>query len=178
MPIAAVMEKTIPIPEGVTVKLENCVLSVKGGKGTLTREFKDPKLQVVTEKDAIYVRANFPRIREKAMVGTWESHIKNMVKGTTEGYTYTMKIVYSHFPVKVTVKGDKVSIENFTGEKCPRYAKIVDGAKVSVKGDQVVVEGMNKECVGQTMANIEKATVIKGFDNRVFQDGIYLVKKE
>ena len=78
--------------------------------------------------------------------------------------------------VKATQK--KVTIENFLGERYPRTAKIVGDAKVKIQGDEVIVTGIHKEEVGQTMANIEQATKIKGRDPRVFQDGIYLVAKE
>jgi len=80
--------------------------------------------------------------------------------------------------MSVKVAGDKVVIENFLGERHPRTARIVGDTKVQVKGDEVEVTGINKEHVGQTMANIEQATRIKGRDPRVFQDGIYLVSKE
>ncbi len=43
--------------------------------------------------------------------------------------------------------------------------------------DEVMVSGIDKERVGQTMANIEQATRVRGFDIRIFQDGIYLVDK-
>jgi large subunit ribosomal protein L6 len=88
-----------------------------------------------------------------------------------------MKIVFAHFPMTVKVTGDKVNIDNFLGERHPRVAKIVGSAKVNVKGDEVTVTGINKEDVGQTMANLEQATKIKGRDPRVFQDGIYLINK-
>ena len=78
----------------------------------------------------------------------------------------------------VKAQGDIVTIENFIGERHPRTSKIVGGAKVSVKGDEVTITGVNKEDVGQTMANLEQATKIRGKDPRVFQDGIYLVSKE
>ncbi len=45
------------------------------------------------------------------------------------------------------------------------------------KGDSVTIEGNDREAVGQTAANLERATVVKGRDIRVFQDGIYLVSK-
>jgi large subunit ribosomal protein L6 len=48
---------------------------------------------------------------------------------------------------------------------------------VNVKGDIVDLTGANVEDVGQTAANIERATKIKGFDPRVFQDGIYIIQK-
>ena len=110
------------------------------------------------------------------MIGTTKAHISNMIVGVTEGFTYTMKIVFAHFPMTVIV--ERVVIDNFLGERHPRFSKIVGSAKVSVKGDEVTITGINKEHVGQTMANLEQATKIKGRDPRVFQDGIYLISKE
>ncbi len=68
-------------------------------------------------------------------------------------------------------------IENFLGERSPRRTRIVGETKVVVQGDQVVLTGSNVEDVGQTAANIERATKIRGFDPRVFQDGIYITSK-
>ena len=48
---------------------------------------------------------------------------------------------------------------------------------MKVKGDIVTIEGNNVEHVGQTAANLEKATVVKGRDIRVFQDGVYTISK-
>ena len=100
-----------------------------------------------------------------------------MIKGVTDGFVYQMKVVYSHFPMKVSVKGNELVIENFLGEKHPRKAKLYGDVKVNVKGDTVTVEGINREEVGQTAANIEHATRVKNRDIRVFQDGIYIVSK-
>ena len=110
-------------------------------------------------------------------MGTFRSHITNMIIGVTAGFEYKMKIVYSHFPVKTSVKGDKFVIENFLGEKYPRSASILGDTKISTKGDEVVLTGSDKEHVGQTAANIEQITRIKGYDPRVFQDGIYITQK-
>ena len=107
-----------------------------------------------------------------------KAHINNMLIGVTDGFTYKMKIVFAHFPMTVKVSGNKVNIDNFIGERSPRLSNIVGSAKVSVKGDEVTITGVNKEDVGQTMANLEQATKITGKDPRVFQDGIYLVSKE
>jgi large subunit ribosomal protein L6 len=101
-----------------------------------------------------------------------------MIIGLTDGFAYHMKIVYAHFPMTVKKTGNKITIENFLGERHPRTSKIVGDADVQIKGDEVIVSGINKEHVGQTMANMEQATKIKGRDPRVFQDGIYLVSKK
>ncbi|RJS73981.1 50S ribosomal protein L6, partial [Candidatus Bathyarchaeota archaeon] len=84
----------------------------------------------------------------------------------------------AHFPISVRVKDGYVVIENFLGERSPRYAKIVGDVKISVEQDDVVVKGIDIEKVGQTAANIENATRIKGKDPRVFLDGIYVYQKE
>jgi large subunit ribosomal protein L6 len=101
-----------------------------------------------------------------------------MIKGVVEGFECKLKIVYAHFPIQVKVEGDKVLIINFLGEKKPRKAQIVGKeTKVKVTSDEIIITGIDKEAVGQTAANIEQATRIKGYDPRVFQDGIYITVK-
>jgi len=78
-----------------------------------------------------------------------------------------------HFPFKVEISGNEITINNFLGEKIPRKAKIVDGCKVEIKGDEISVSGINKESVGLTAARLEIATKVKNRDRRVFQDGIF-----
>lgn len=172
-----ILREEIPIPEGIEVIVDNAV-TVKGSKGTLTRNFNNKTIQIKVEDDKVVVEARFPKKKDKAMLGTIRSHIRNMIIGLTDGFTYNMKIIYAHFPMTVKTAGNKITIENFLGERHPRSAKIVGDVKVQIKGDQVIVSGINKEHVGQTMANMEQTTKIKGRDPRVFQDGIYLVSKE
>lgn len=176
MALVAILREEIPIPEGIEVTI-NHEVAVSGSKGDLKRTFKAKNIKISKEDDMIVLEAQFPKKRDKAMLGTIKSHLNNMIIGLTEGFTYKMKIVYAHFPMTVKAEKGKVTIENFLGERHPRTAKILGDTKVQIKGDEVVVSGINKEEVGQTMANIEQATKIKGRDPRVFQDGIYLVEK-
>ncbi len=174
---AGSIEYDIEIPDGITASLDGGLLTLKGKKDTLSRDFTHPKIQISLNGKIVHLGVELPRKKEKALIGTYNAHINNMIKGLTEGFEYHLKIVYSHFPMKVSVKGDDVVIENFEGEKSPRKSRIMPGCKVSVKGDMVIVTGADKEAVGQTAANIERATRIKGFDIRVFQDGIYITEK-
>ena len=156
------------------------MLTIAGPKGKLERRFYHPRISIAV-KDGVRLRTELPRKAEKAQFGTWRAHINNMVWGVTRGYEYSMKIVYSHFPIKTSVKSaDKVRevvIENFLGERFPRRAAIMGDAEVKISGDQVIITGADVESVGQTAANIEQATRIRHFDRRVFQDGIYITKK-
>lgn len=177
MPVTGLKEEVVDIPSGVEIGIVGDDVVVAGKGVTLRRKLSHPRVQIVVEGRQAKVRSEFPRRSEGALVGTFAAHLRNMIVGVTDGFTYEMKIVYSHFPVKAGVKGSEFVIENFLGEKFPRKTRIVGGTKVEVKGDQVVLTGPDVEAVGQTAANIEQATRIRGFDPRIFQDGIYITKK-
>ena len=169
--------RKIKIPEGVSVSLSQDVFTARGPKGTVNRKFWFPGIKIEVREGEVLVDAESVRIEQKAMVGTFASHIKNLFKGVSEGFECKMTIVYAHFPMQVKVEGKTLIIGNFLGEKKPRVAKILGDTNVKVSGNEVVISGINKEDVGQTAANIEQKTKIRRFDPRVFQDGIYIVQK-
>ena len=167
----------VKIPEGVSVNLEGKTIEVRGEKGRIVRDFSHALVTIHVEGAEITVSSLSARRKVSALVGTICSHIRNMIKGVTEGFTYKLKIVFSHFPISVKVEPDRVVIENFIGERNPRTAKIVGDTKVFVKDDDVIVQGVNIEEVSQTAANMEQATKVKEKDPRKFLDGIYVYEK-
>ncbi|MFQ6106697.1 MAG: 50S ribosomal protein L6 [Thermoplasmata archaeon] len=179
MPISGRIEERIEIPDGVDVVIDGKNVTVSGQKATLERRLSNPRVAVEMEGDEVVVSCELPKKQEAALVGTFASHLKNMILGATRGFECRMRIVYSHFPMKVSVKDDEgiVLIENFLGERHPRTARIMGETKISIEGDTVTLMGHNKEDVGQTAANIEQATKIRGYDPRVFQDGVYILEK-
>ena len=168
---------TVEIPEGVESILEGRIVTIKGEKGELVRDFSHAPINIQLDGKTVTVQASWPRKKEAALVGTVRSHIQNMIKGVTKGFTYKLKIVFSHFPITVKIIGKTLTIENFTGERSPRKAKIMGDSKVTVKGDDIIVQGINLEDVSQTAANIQNATKIRNKDPRVFLDGIYVYEK-
>lgn len=171
--------KEVEIPDGVDVKIENEKITVTGPKGSLTRVMPRVKgILMRREDNKVVIESYFADARKRAMIGTIAAHIKNMIVGVTKGYRYKLKVIYSHFPISIKIEGDKFIISNFLGEKAPRVARILPGVKVTVKKNDVIVEGIDIEAVGQTAANIERATKITGFDRRKFMDGIYIYEKE
>ncbi len=173
------MEKVVQIPEGVTVAPVPTGFKVVGKLGEIEKNFDMSLIKVEKRADsiAIMLEKEEPRRKEKAKLGTIAAHLKNMIKGVSEGFQYKMKIIYIHFPMNVKVEGNEVVIKNFLGEKQPRRAKIVGNTKVEIKGNEIVLTGPNKEEVGQTAANIEQTTKTRGKDIRKFQDGIYITSK-
>jgi len=177
------MSLSISIPEGTKVTVNGAMVTVEGPKGTVERELWHPGVRIQLKQqdggNEVVVLSDSPRKKIRAIAGTYASLIRNMITGVREGFFYKLTIVHAHFPMQVAVtkEGDAVSVSNFLGERKPRMAKIVEGVNVEIRGKEIIVSGINKETVGQTAANIEQTTRIKGYDPRVFQDGIYLVDK-
>jgi len=175
------MEKEILIPQGVEADVDGFKIFIKGSKGYLNKDLFSPVFRdLITIKkhdNKIIISYNSEKRKIKSMVGTIASHINNMIKGVTDGYSCRLKIIYMHFPITIKVSGNEVFISNFLGEKFPRKANIVGQTKVDVHDDIITVSGISKEDVFQTAANIERATWIKARDRRVFQDGIFLLSE-
>ncbi|MCH1410686.1 MAG: 50S ribosomal protein L6 [Candidatus Poseidoniaceae archaeon] len=173
------IEHAIDLPEGVSAAIADGVLTVKGPKGEVSRAFQSSRVQLMQDGAGLLVRIDLARRKEKALAGTWNAHIKNMVKGVTDGFCYTLRCFYSHFPMTMKVEGSEFVVNNYFGERVPRRADILSGVDVRVENKtDVIVSGIDKEAVGQTAANIERCTTVKNRDRRVFQDGIYRVAKE
>jgi len=168
---------TIEIPQGVQAELRGNELSVKAGGKESSRKFKSTYVILKKVENKIEVYSTSDRKNDLAESLSIASHIKNMLKGLGQEYEYKLEVVYSHFPMNVTVKEGFVEINNLAGAKHPRKARIVGKSKVDVKGKDITVKGHNKEHVGQTAANMEQATKIRGKDIRIYHDGIYITQK-
>ena len=179
MVLVELAQDSMPVPEGIQLTINGKRITATGPKGTLEEDFSHMPVHFALEHGTLRVYSEWARKREVALVGTALAHVRNMVRGVSTGYTYKLKIVYAHFPVTIKVhdKEKMLTIENFTGEKTPRFVKIVGAAKVKVVGDELHVQGSNLNDVSQTAANIQTATRIKDKDQRVFLDGIYIFEK-
>ena len=184
----------VTLPEEVSAEVDHLELTVSGPNGEVTRRLWYPDVSVSTgtvtveeetddgeieerESDAVLIESDEEDAKTTATIGTFESHVRNMIQGVGDGWEYRMEVLYSHFPMQVSVEDEEVVIENFLGERAPRRAAIHGDTRVEVDGEEVVLSGPNKEDVGQTAADIEQLTRVSGKDTRVFQDGVYIVEK-
>jgi large subunit ribosomal protein L6 len=172
------IEETLEIPEGIHITVEGRIVTVKGPKGEVKKEVRYPQIIIKKEDNKLILSSVKVTKNEKKEVNTYAAHIKNMIKGAEYGHLYELKVCSGHFPMNVSVAGGELIIKNFIGEKFPRRLKISPGVTVKVDGDKVTVEHVNKEVAGQTAASIEQLTRRPGFDTRIFQDGIYITKKD
>ncbi len=171
--------EVVELPKGVRLSLAGRVLSASGPLGTVVRPFPSDALALTVTEGSVTLelKVSSHRKRSRALLKTWAAHLRNLSGGLTRGVEARMKVVAAHFPMKVQVRGEELVIENFLGEKYPRSSRLVPGTKAVVEGDIVTLSGHDVEQVGQSAANIERATRIRDYDPRVFQDGIYLIER-
>lgn len=169
----------IDIPDMVTVRMEGNLIVVGGKLGTLQKDLTKLPISVDIKDNKLVIKPPGTRKRDLAITNTAKSIILNMIKGVEQGFTYKLKVVYAHFPISVKTKGKEIHVENYFGERAPRVSRVVgDTTKVNIVGEDVIVQGPSLEDVSQTAANIEFSTKLKGKDQRVFLDGLYIYSRE
>lgn len=168
----------VELPAGAKLRLEGDHIVAEGKLGKVSRLFPVGALGLQVKGTRATLALLLPvRKRSRALLLTWERHVGNLATGVTRGFEAQCKAVSAHFPMKLSAREDTVLIENFLNEKQPRRSKLLGGTKAEVAGDVVVLKGNDIEAVGQSAANLERATRIRNYDPRVFQDGVYIVVK-
>lgn len=172
------LKEKISIDEGVEVNIEDSTITISSGSNKVARKCSLSNVTLAKEEGNIVLSAKNATKREKRIINTLKSQLKNMIKGVKEPYVYKLAICSSHFPMTVSVEKDELVIKNFLGEKVPRKLKLgYEGVDVKIDGNTVIVTSSDKEKAGLVAGKIEKLTVIKGRDKRVFQDGCYIIDK-
>ncbi len=172
------MKETIEFNEPIKVSVEEQTVTLTSGDKTETKIFRCKDVDFSVDGNSLVLEGHAEKKKTNSIINTVKKHVLNLSFGLETGYEYHMKVIFSHFPMNIQLAGNELIINNFAGGKKPRKAGVVGAnTKVEVKGKDIIITGSNKEHVGQTAANFEKATVIKKKDLRVFQDGIYLVTK-
>ena len=168
----------IEIPEKINAIIEGNVLKLKSEDGNeIKKQFNTGKITFEKKGKKIVLGNKRATKNEKKLINTIVAHISNMIHGLEEKYEYQLKVCSSHFPITIEINGKEVSIKNFLGEKVPRKTKILDDVDVKINRDIITVTSFNKEHAGQTAANLEKATLVRSRDRRIFQDGIFITSK-
>lgn len=170
--------KEIELQEGISAELKERFLLIKGPKGSVTRELKQRNISIKIKDNKILLESDGATKTDKKMLGSLTAHVKNMIKGSAQNHTYTLKICSGHFPMNLSVSNNKLIVKNFLGEKVPRVLELKNGANVKVEADLIYVTSASKEIAGQVSADIEQLTRRPGYDSRIFQDGVYVINKD
>ena len=143
----------IAVPAGVTVEIAaNNVVTVKGPKGTLTRELA-PEMEIKNENGTIVVTRPNDLKRMKSLHGLTRTLINNMVIGVTEGYQKVLEI--NGVGYREAKSGKKLTLN--LGYSHPVEMEDPEGIETVLEGqNKITVKGIDKEKVGQYAAEIRE----------------------
>lgn len=148
--MSRVGKKPVPVPNGVTVTIDNGTVTVKGPKGTLTKDF-NKDLTIKQENNEILVERPNDTPPVRSLHGTTRALIANMIAGVSEGFTKSLELIGVGYRVAAKGKGLTLSL----GYSHPIEIDPIDGIDFKIEGNnKITVEGIEKEVVGQVAANI------------------------
>lgn len=142
-------KQPIAIPPKAEISVSDNSIVVKGPKGTLTKP-THRLISVEVGAEGVQVAVRGASLEGKALVGTYASHVKNMFKGVTEGYT--KKLLIEGVGYKWDVAGKKLNLS--LGFSHPVHVDIPEDLTVKADKGALIIEGHNKEQVGQFASNI------------------------
>lgn len=142
--------RKIEVPEGVTVKVENDIVTVTGPKGSLSQKMLKG-ISLEQEGNAI----TLTRVNDaaKAMHGTMNALLHNMILGVTKGYEKGLEIIGVGY--RFNVAGNKLTIN--AGYSHPVVMDVPEGLTVEAPSNtEIVIKGIDKVLIGEFAANVRK----------------------
>ncbi|MGB5359580.1 50S ribosomal protein L6 [Eudoraea sp.] len=143
----------IEIPEGVTVELQNNLITVKGKLGELTQEYSG--VSIKSEDGQVVVTRPSESKEHKAKHGLYRSLISNMILGVTNGWTKELELVGVGF--RAVNQGQKLDLAlGFSHNIVLNLAPEVKVETISEKGKNPIIKltSYDKQLVGQIAAKI------------------------
>ena len=145
-------KQPVSIPAGVEVKNENNLVTVKGPKGELTRQFST-ELGIEVAEGVINVTRPSDDKRHRSLHGLTRTLIANMVEGVTNGYSKTLEIEGVGY--RAAKSGNKVTLN--LGFSHPVVIEETDAIKLDVpQPNKIVISGIDKQAVGQFAAEVRE----------------------
>ena len=142
--------KPITVPEGVEVKIDGQNLTVKGPKGTLTREIHK-NMKVNLEGNVLTVVRPNDEPANKSLHGLTRTLVNNMIEGTLHGFERKLEV--NGVGYRAQKQGNKLVLT--LGYSHPVEMEAPEGITFDVpSANEIIVKGIDKEVVGQTAAVI------------------------
>ena len=167
--------RELVIPEGVTVNIENNVITVKGPKGELNTPFSKEITVEVIDNKIVTKRSNDLK-HTKQLHGTTNSLIKSMIIGVTEGYEKGLEIIGVGY--RFNVSGNKINIS--AGFSHPVEVIVPNDLKVeSISNTEIKISGIDKQKLAEFAANVRKIRQPEPYKGKgIRYKGEYVRRKE
>ena len=171
-------KKAVPIPSGVTAKIEGQEIKVKGPKGELT--FIAPEEIALEQKGAaVAVNPRDESKRARSMWGMARTRVANLMTGVTAGYTETLEIQGVGY--RAAMKG-KDALQLSVGFSHDVVHSVPKGVEVKVSGaknEVITITGIDKQLVGQVAAEVRGYRPPEPYQGKgIRYKGEYIFRKE
>ncbi|MCX6743509.1 MAG: 50S ribosomal protein L6 [Candidatus Parcubacteria bacterium] len=145
-------KKPITLPEGITAKIENNVLLIKGPKGELKQKIH-PLVKIAEKDKQLIITVTDPTVKfQKALWGLFGSLIKNMVQGVKEGFEKKLEVIGVGY--KVNLQGKKLVLN--VGFSHPVEFVVPEDITANVEKNIISIFGIDKHQVGEVAASIRR----------------------
>lgn len=166
-------KQPLTIPAGVTVAVTDGVLEVKGPKATLSRPVRND-VTFTIEGDTLTLTPGKTELAT-ALWGTYAAHVRNMVKGVTEGFEKVLEIEGVGY--RAEVKGKDISMN--LGFSHPVVLAIPEGITAEVVKNVITLKGSNLEELNQFAANVRKVKKPEPYKGKgIRYRGEYVIRKQ
>ncbi|HVZ75939.1 MAG TPA: 50S ribosomal protein L6 [Candidatus Paceibacterota bacterium] len=142
-------KRPIAIPAKTEVTISGDLITIKGPKGTLTRP-GNRLISIEQGPEGVQVAIAKDTLEARALVGSYASHIRNMIEGVNQGFT--KKLLIEGVGYKWDVAGKTLNLA--LGFSHPVKVAIPEGLTAAVDKGTLAISGFDKELVGQFAANV------------------------
>jgi large subunit ribosomal protein L6 len=148
--MSRVAKEPIELPSGVEFKQEGNVVTMKGGKGTLSLELNN-EVELKQEDNTLMIAPRSGSRFSTAIAGTMRALLANMATGVTEGFERKLELVGVGY--RAQAQGNKLNLS--LGFSHPVEHIVPEGVTVETPSQtEIVVRGADKQAVGQVAAEI------------------------
>ncbi|USN87491.1 MAG: 50S ribosomal protein L6 [Candidatus Nomurabacteria bacterium] len=166
-------KQPVTIPAGVTVTCDGGLLTVTGPKGTLKRDVKSDVVFAIDGNTLTLTPKDTPDA--PALWGTYAAHVRNMIKGATEGFTKILDIEGVGY--RAEVKGNTLVLN--MGFSHPVPLEVPEGLSAVVEKSSITLSGADKDLLGQFAANVRKVRKPEPYKGKgIRYRGEYIIRKQ
>lgn len=171
--MSRIAKQPIEIPNGTDVSIVDGLITIKGPKGTLSRAFRN---EITIEKvdNTLVVKNTSSDPMAVALLGTYASHLKNMLAGVVT--PYEKKLILEGVGYKSEVKGTDLALA--LGFSHPVKVAIPEGLTMTAEKNNLTITGIDKELVGSFAAKIRSLKKPEPYKGKGFRYADEVIKRK
>ncbi|HNP36602.1 MAG TPA: 50S ribosomal protein L6 [Woeseiaceae bacterium] len=150
--MSRIAKAPVPLPKGVEFKQEGNVVTLKGGKGSLSLELNN-EVELSVEDNSLQLAPRSGSRFSSAIAGTMRAILANMVEGVSAGFERKLELVGVGY--RAQAQGNKLNLT--LGFSHPVVHEVPEGITIETPSQtEILIKGTDKQRVGQVAAEIRR----------------------